>query len=165
MAVVTVKSTSTTNRDSGIQSGSFLNAANPRATTETVAVANGDSIASTFRVVRIPSNARITSASIFCTAITSAAADVGLYQTARYGGAVVDADFFSAAQTLATASGGINVMNGNLLSGANSANRNKRVWELLGLTSDPGREYDVVLTLTAAATAAGTAGLEVGYVV
>jgi hypothetical protein len=164
MAVVAVKSTSITNRDAGTQSASFVNASNIRSTSDTVAVANGDSIASTLRVVRVPSNARITRATLFCTAITSAAADVGLYQTATYGGAVVDADFFAAAQTIATASGAINVLSGNLLSGANSANRNKRVWEVLGLTSDPGREYDVVLTLTAAATAAGTAGLEVEYV-
>jgi hypothetical protein len=164
MAVVAVKSTSITNRDSGNQSPSYVNAANSRTTTDTVAITNGDSIASVFRVCRIPSNARIKSVSLFCTAITSGAADVGLYQTATYGGAVVDADFFTAAQTIATASGGISVMSGNLLSGANSANRNKRVWEVLGLTSDPGREYDVALTLTAAAAATGTAGLEVEYV-
>lgn len=164
MAVVAVKSTSITNRDAGTQSPSYVNAANTRSTSDIVTVTNGDSIASVFRVVRIPSNARIKSVSLFCTAITSGAADVGLYQTATYGGAVVDADFFTAAQTIATASGGINVMNGNLLSGANSANRNKRVWEILGLSSDPGREYDVALTLTAAAAATGTAGLEVEYV-
>lgn len=164
MAVVAVKSTSTTNRDAGNQSPSYVNAANDRSALDTVAVTNGDSIASVFRVCRIPSNARISRVTLFCTAITSGAADVGLYQTATYGGAVVDADFFIAAQTIATASGAINVMNGNLLSGANSANRNKRVWEVLGLTSDPGRDYDVALTLTAAAAATGTAGLEVEYV-
>jgi hypothetical protein len=164
MAVVAVKSTSITNRDAGTQSPSYVNAANTRTTIDTVPVANGDSIASVLRVCRIQSNARLGRVTLFNTAITGAAADIGLYQIALYGGAVVDADFFSAAQSLAAAATGTNVMSGNLLSGANSANRNKRLWEILGLPSDPGREYDVALTLTAAATAAGTAGLEVEYV-
>ena len=43
-------------------------------------------------------------------------------------------------------------------------NGEKRVWEALGLSTDPGKEYDVVLGLTAAADAAGTVLVRV-YVV
>ena len=35
-------------------------------------------------------------------------------------------------------------------------NGEKRVWEALGLTADPHKEYDLALTLTAASDAAGT---------
>lgn len=126
------------------------------------AVTNTASIASIIRLVRIQSNARLTCLSLFCTAITSAAGDVGLYRTADDGGAVVDADAFIAAQTLAAASPGINVIGGNLLS---PANREKRLWEALGLSADPNTYYDIAVTLTAAATAAGTMGIEVGWTI
>lgn len=164
MAVVTLTSTNLATRNSGV----LVNAANASVRTEAVVdqmnVNNTDSIASTFRIVRVPSNAIITSATLFNGAVTGAAADVGLYQTAANGGAVVDADFFAAAQSIATASAGVNVLGGNTAT-YGPANRNKRIWEVLGLTADPMREYDVVLTLTAAATATAPAGLSMTYVV
>lgn len=125
-----------------------------------IELANGDSIGSTYRMVRVPSNARIVRVAICCDAITSGAADIGLYRTAADGGAVVDADFFASAQSIATAllantdvtheAGGSGNQNGEI------ANAEKRLWEVLGLTSDPGIFYDIALTLTAATTAAGT---------
>lgn len=146
--------------------GQLVNAAQAGASPESfvgqVAVANGDSIASIFRLARVPSNARMSSLAVFCTAITSAAANVGLYQTEANGGAVVDADFFIAAQTIASASPGLNVIGGNVLS---PANREKRIWEALGLAADPQRNYDIALTLTAAATAGGFVGIEGSYVI
>lgn len=160
MAVVNLKSAAITDGDAG----KLVNAATAGAWAESFVgiapVANGDSIGSTYRLARIPSNARMADLAVFCTAITGAAADIGLYQTASNGGAVVDADFFVAAQTIAAASAGINVLGGNVLS---PANREKRVWEALGLTADPQRQYDITATLTAAATAAGTVGVEGKY--
>jgi hypothetical protein len=44
------------------------------------------------------------------------------------------------------------------------ANMEKRVWQLLGLSSDPGIEYDVTGTLVAAAAAAGAACVTVEVV-
>lgn len=164
MAVVNLKSTAITARDAGQLVNAPANSSPVEALVDIVAVTNGDSIASTFRVLRIPSNAIVTDASVFCTAITTGAADVGLYQTAANGGAVVDADFFAAAQSIATASAGINVLGANTAT-YGPANRAKRVWEVLGLTADPIRDYDVVLTLTGAATASGTAGLSLKYTV
>lgn len=162
MAVVNLKSASVTAHDAGTSVNSSESNGIIRSDVGLAAVANGDSIASTIRLCRIPSNARVAALSLFCTAITSAAADVGLYQTAGNGGAVVDADFFAAAQTLAAASAGINVIGGNALA---PANRTKRLWEALGLTVDPGRDYDVTLTLTAAATAAGTVGADMLFTI
>lgn len=164
MAVVNITGTNLTTRNSGV----MVNAANASVRTEAVVdqvtVTNTDSIASTYRVARLPSNAIVASARLFTGAVTGAAADIGLYQTAANGGAVVDADFFIAAQSIATASADINILGGNTAT-YGPANRNKRIWEVLGLTADPQRDYDVVFTLTAAATATAQAGVSITYVV
>lgn len=162
MAVVQTNSAQITARNSGVLANAAQVGASVESAVAQVALANGDSIGSVLRFVRIPSNARIVDLRLFNTAVTAGAGDVGLYQTAGNGGAVVDADFFSAAASIATASAGTSVAFGNLLS---PANRDKRVWEALGLASDPGRDYDVAITLTAATTAAGTAGVDVSYVI
>lgn len=162
MAVVNLKSASVTAHDAGTAVNSAESNGILRTDVGIVAAANGDSIASTYRLCRVPSNARISALSLFCTAITSGAADIGLYQTAANGGAVVDADFFIAAQSIATASPGLNVIGGNALA---PANRTKRLWEALGLPTDPGRDYDITATLTAAAAAAGTFGCDAAFTV
>lgn len=163
MAVVALKSTAITQADAFALTNPYLSKAQLQETEGFSAVANGDSIGSTYRLARIPSNARMSSVKIFNTAITSGAADVGLYQTAANGGAVVDADFFTAAASIASAAAnGTEVAGGNVLS---VANREKRIWELLGLAADPNRYYDVALTLTAATTAAGSVAMQVQFVV
>lgn len=168
MAVVTVKSSQITNRDATpvVLSNGRLTRSPVQHARGKVSIANGDSIASKYLVCSIPSNAipvsvRITSPDIGTTTI----ADVGLYQTTANGGAVVDADFFGSAVSLsggALAKSDITNENGAI---ATPANSEKPVWELLGLTSDPNRDYDVALTLTAAADAAGDVLVEVDYVV
>lgn len=162
MAVVQTKSQGITAQDSYTTVNSNVQQGGMRSDVGVAPVANGDSIASVIRLVRVQSNARITGAHLFCTAITGAAGDVGLYRTAADGGAVVDADFFTAAQTLATAAVTINVTGGNVLA---PVNREKRLWEALGLAADPVTYYDVAVTLTAAATAAGTVGIELNWTI
>jgi hypothetical protein len=100
---------------------------------------------------------RPVSLTLFCDAITSAAGDLGLYRTASDGGAVVSQTLFASAQSIASAiTLGTNVR----FEQDDVANVEKRVWELLGLSADPNLEYDVTLTLTAAATAGGTISLQ-----
>ena len=164
MAVVTTKSAGITNRDATpavLSNSSVVKAALQKAA-GVVAIANGDSIGSKFIVCSIPSNAVISSCVISAPDIgTTTAADVGLYQTTANGSAVVDADFFKAAVSL---NGGAitksEIVNGNIVT---VANMEKRLYEHLSLTSDPGITYDVVLTLTGAADAAGSAVVEVFY--
>lgn len=165
MAVVNTKSSSITNRDAtpSVASNSRLTKANVMEGFGFVAVANGDSIASTLRFCSIPSNARPSQLLLSCTAITSGAGDVGLYQTADNGGAVVDADFFASAVSIATILSNSDVTRESGI--ITLPNSEKTVWELLGLTADPVRDYDVVMTLTAATTAAGSTALAVRYVV
>lgn len=162
MAVVTVSSTPVANADAKpvvknsakIAEGSLLNSVG------SVALANGDSIGSVYRMVRIRSGCRVDSITMLNDAITSGAADIGLYNTQANGGAVVSQQFFAAAASIATASGGAPVGNLNLMKAAQAT---LRVWEILGLARDPGIEYDVALTLTAATTAAGSVALKASY--
>lgn len=127
-----------------------------------IAAASGDSIGSTYRLVRLPSSARVSQVLLTCSAITTCAADVGLYDTEVNGGAVVDADFFASAQSVASALVNSDVTHEAAVFAITDVE--KPLWKALGLTSDPGKLYDVVATLTAAAGAAGTVGLKVRYV-
>lgn len=162
MAVVNLTSANLTTRNSGVMVNATQAAMSLRATCDQMNVNNTDSIGSTYRLCRISSDSIVIGATLFNGAVTGAAADVGLYQTVANGGAVVDADFFAAAQSIATASAGVNILGGNTAT-YGPANRAKRIWEVLGLTADPQREYDVVLTLTAAATATAPAGVSITY--
>lgn len=167
MAVVTVKSAQITNRDatpSVLNNGRVVRSDIKHAR-GVVAISNGDSIASKFIACSIPSNAVVTSVRLSAPDIgTTTAADVGLYQTTANGGAVVDADFFGSG--VALNAGPYTKTEVSLESGVYSiANQEKAVWDALGLTTDPTRDYDVVLTLTGAADAAGSVLVEVDYVV
>lgn len=164
MAVVTTKSSTITNLDatpvvkckSAIAGGKLYEAVG------TVAVASGDSIASKLKFCRIPSSARVSTISVYCTAVTSAAMDVGIYDTTANGAAVRDASVFASAVSIATAiTTGTEIQNE---SGTTTIDEiEKELWEVLGLTSDPQVMFDVVGTLTAAATAAGSVSLKVQY--
>lgn len=164
MAVVTTKSTAITNRDAtppvknGLQLG-------PRPLYEqvaTVELANGDSIGSKLVLMSLPSNARMSALWLLCDAITSGAADFGIYRTTADGGAVVDADVFASAQSIASAiTTGTNILHESGVT--DIAYIEKPLWQLLGLTADPNVMYDLVATLTAATTAAGTLTVRVSY--
>lgn len=129
------------------------------------------SIASIVRLARVPSNARVSRILLSCDAITSGAADVGVYypQTiAGVAGAVIDVDFFASAQSIAAA-----LVHSDITHEADPADAGvgyghadvaKPLWEALQLTADPGGYFDIALTLTAAATAAGTVALKAQFV-
>lgn len=125
-------------------------------------VSDDASIGSTYRLVRVPSNLRITEITLACDAVTAAAADVGVYDISANGGAVVDADEFASNQSIATASGGISIL---VEAAATDIDKlGKPLWERMGLTADSGKAYDIALTLTSAATDPGTVALTVrGY--
>jgi hypothetical protein len=67
---------------------------------------------------------------------TTVAADVGLYDTAANGGAVVDADFYASAVSFASGPyNAVDVTYEALVAGGSLANGEKRIWEALGLTT------------------------------
>lgn len=168
MAVVAVKSGSITNRDAipSVINGRYLQGGNIQHARGVCSAANGDSIGSTYRFCSIPSNALVNSLRLSCPDIgTTGAMDIGLYRTTADGGAVVDADFFASAVSV---SGGALSKVEQLYESGNGytvAKGEQRVWEALGLTSDPRTQYDIVGTATAAQDAAGAMLVECDYIV
>jgi hypothetical protein len=164
MAVVDVKSPLITNRDANprVSNAATFQGGRVRSACAVVTVTNSDSIASIFRLCTVPSNARIRSVRLYCGAITSAAADIGLYQTTANGGAVVAVGAYATAQTIATA----NALGIECAFEARTIDKAaQRVWQDAGLAADTTREYDICATLTAAATATGFLVVDVEYVV
>jgi hypothetical protein len=132
-----------------------------------VALANGDSIASIIRMCRVPSNCRVARIylKVFGT-ITGAAGDIGVYRYSKEttsAGAVVDVDLFASAQALSTAiPTWTDVTNESATITPLVADQ--PLWQMAGLTSDPGEYLEIAITLTAAAAAAGNVAMEVVYV-
>lgn len=118
------------------------------------------------RFVRVPSNARISEVLISAAdATTAGAINIGIYQTDDYGGAVVDADLFASALDLA--GGPYENLDVTFESDEYTyAESGLPLWEVLGLTADPNREYDVAATVTTLFNGGPTAiALKVRYVV
>ena len=161
MAVVAVKSTLVTNADAlpAVLNSPRVDGGFERIEVATVAITSGDTTASTYRMFRVPSNAVMTDLRIYSPDIgTTTIADIGLYRTAKDGGAVQDADFFASALSLKDgAINGTDVLHEAAV--FTIANSGKELWDALGLTSDPSVFYDVALTLTADADATGTVKL------
>lgn len=163
MAVVALKTTNITTQDTGKPVAVTDHGGRLRAITSTIETGSDDSIGSTYRMARVPSNARIAHIWLMCDAITSGAADVGLYRTAADGGAVADADTYATAHSIATA---INKLPADVAFEARDiANASRRVWQDAGASAETNTEYDIALTLTAATTAAGTLTMTVEYVI
>jgi hypothetical protein len=121
------------------------------------------SISSIIRLCEVPSNCRVSSVRIHSGAQTAGAADVGLYRTNADGGAVVDADFFGSAVSLASA-----VPDTELLTESGVvtiAKMAQPLWQAAGLSADPKCMFDVALTVTTdVTTGAQPVGAHVRYV-
>jgi len=167
MAIVNLKTTQITNDDAKprIPNVTVTDTGVLKESAATQVITNGDSIGSTYRMLRVKSSTRVSSLLLYTDAITAATADVGLYQTTANGGAVVDGDFFATAQALTAAIvTGAEIQFEAAAGVTDIANGEKRIWQQLGLTKDPGVEYDIVLTLTVAAGSTGDVLLKVRFV-
>ena len=164
MAVVNTKSTAISNADA---SPAVLN--NPRVvngflreSVGTVEVAAGDDDTSVFRFVRVPSNARISTVEIACDAITGGTDyDVGVYDTAAAGGAVVSVNLFGDAIDLSSALAFTDVTYET--TPTNKSKVDQELWQLLGLTSDPAKFYDICATGVTVGSGAGTISMRVRF--
>jgi len=160
MAVDALKSTALTNADATPLV--FNNARIQRmplweATGSAQATASA-SIASIYRLVRVPSNARISQVLLSCDGFdTTGLADVGVYASTVDGSAVVDADLFASATSLVTAIVDTNVTHESAVFGIEDAE--KPLWEALGLSADPMVDYDIAVTLTEANGAGNVADI------
>lgn len=168
MAVVNTKSDAVTNRDAIplVLSNPASSMGVLQESSGAVSLVSGDSIASIYRMISVPTNARISSLKLSVTAVTTCAADIGVYRvTSADGtaGAAVDVDFFASAQSLATL-----LINSDLINESTTntpLKQNQPLWQALGVdATDPGGYYDICVTLTAAAGSAGTMCLKAAYV-
>lgn len=170
MATVSLSSTQITNRDASprVRSASRIVKAQLYSSIGTLETSAADDIGSKYNLCSVPSNARMSRLLLSCDSLgTAGAADIGLYQTTENGGAVVDADFFASAQSLTSA-----LAQSDVMLEANGANASigkddleKPLWEIIGLSEDPKRDYDIVMTLTTATIDAGTVTMEALYVI
>lgn len=167
MAVVTTKSGVITNRDAtpAVLNNPSVDGGMLKEAAGTIESVNGDSIGSKYVMCQVPSNARISQVLLYCDDVgTTTVADIGIYQTTANGAAVVDADFFGSAVSIKD--GALNAVDVTHESGVYDIDDvEKPLWSALGLSADPGRFYDVVLTLTAASDSAGTVSLKVKYAI
>lgn len=170
MAVVTTKASAITAGDTaGTVVKKNLQGGILKESVGTLEAVSGDSIASIYRLARVPSNARVSRVLLSCDAITTCAGDVGVYDISGVNsGAVIDVDFFASAQSLATALSNSDITHeadaADAGAGYGQADVEKPLWQALGLSADPGKLYDIAVTLTAAAGSAGTVSLKVQYV-
>lgn len=115
-----------------------------------------DLAGSTYRMGRIKSSAVIYQLRFAATALTAGAISIGLRYPLSgaplYDGSEVSANLFATSIDCSSAVAIADKRYTNLA----LTTAGKRVWELLGLSSDPCVEYDLTLKSTTAATAAGT---------
>lgn len=164
MAVVTVRSNLVTNiaATPPLQNPVTQENARKRASACVATVTNGDSIASQYKMARVMSHWRLINLRLFNGAITSGAANLGLYRTDADGGAVVSAACYAAGASIASAT----TTGTELLFSARPINQlSNLIWQDAGLSADPKLAYDLVFTLTAAATATGFLVLDLNFCV
>lgn len=166
MATEALKSGFITNRDATpkVLSNSSLVGGVLKSAVATLEMGTAD-LGSTYRMVEVPSNCLIHEIKIYADDVgTTGLIDVGVYRNTADGGAVVDADFFASAFDIKTAAvNGTDITHESAVFGLEDAE--KPLWQALGLSSDPGYIYDIVITSTEAASAGGTLTLKVKYVI
>jgi hypothetical protein len=165
MGVVNTKSTAITNADasSRVPNSPYIERGLLQSSVAKVNIAAADSNTSTYRLMRLSSSMRLHSLKLLFDAITGGTSfKLGLYDTAANGGAAVSSALFGNAIDL---SGG-NVQGQEVLNQNNSiANMEKRIWELLGLSADSFKDYDLVLTATTIGTSGGNVAALATYVI
>lgn len=162
MAVVTKYGTGA--RDPGgtlRQIDGIFAAAELRALISQITITNGDSANSIYYLGEVPADAILDpDASYDYQAITSVASiDVGFYQPLGKGGAVIAGANLIAADDV-TAAGAQTLKGHGTLT---TANGHKRVWELAGLSVNPGGNIAIGAKINNAATATGVINWRMKY--
>lgn len=165
MGVVNTKSTAITNADasSRVPNSPYIERGAVQSSVAKVNIAATDSNTSTYRLCRLSSNMRMQAIKLLFDAITGGTSfKLGIYDTAANGGAVVSQALFGSALDLSAGNvTGLEVLNQN-----NSiANMEKRLWELLGLSADPFKDYDLVLSAVTIGTSGGNVAALASFVV
>jgi hypothetical protein len=154
MSVVTKYGTGARDPASLVAIEALRAAAESRVINSLISITNGDSIASKFMIGEVPADALLSpGGTLYFDALTGATdCDVGLAYP--NGGAMIVADCIVNGHDMHTA--GSTTLAAATGSGlATATNMAKKAWELAGLTSNPGGNLALWLTLNAAATATG----------
>ncbi len=173
MAVdLTLKSTAIANREAtprvlnnpGLGSGARAKIASGYLASVTASL----SIGSIIRMVSVPSNGIVKDIQLQSGAQTAGAFDIGVYRTNGDGGAVVDADFFTSAISLASALAfGAVASHVMIESGTyTSAKQQQPLWQALGMSTDPKADLDICMTVatTDVTTGTGAVAMDVTYI-
>jgi len=167
MAIVNTKSTEITALDllTGKKVSPLYGGCRPIIKAATVEVAAADDPTSVYRFFRVHSSWRMALLFLANDAIASGTSyDIGLHQIAENGGAVLDADFWGSAVSMASARSVWTEISaeGVTTPGANPANCEKAIWEqnIAVTATDPNRWYDVTMTANVIGSAAGTISLQ-----
>ena len=175
MAVDHVKSTPVTNADASpaVQNTAGTGGPAPMKVTSsgTVLGVASSSTDATYQFVRVPSNAKVKALFFESNAQAAGTIDIGVYYatdgligkpTSLLAANAIDQDFFATAIAVTALSQPTNVINE---SGTNTpAKQNQPLWQALGLSADPGGNFDIVGTVvTAITTGTGYMGLTAFY--
>jgi len=165
MATVHLKSGQVTNATASprVINNPGVAGAEVRRTTGIITNSAADDVGSTYRYVRVPSNAIIKTLRFWSAASgATGQLNVGLYQTAENGGAVVDADLFASA--IDPGGGALAAVDITHESGEYTfAESLLPLWQVIGLTADPVRDYDIAATVSEIMADAVSHKLDVEY--
>ncbi len=167
MAVVNTKSTMITNADATplVINSPIIDKGNLFESIGSVEVAAADDDTSVFRMVRLPSGARISQILFANDAITGGTGyDFGLYRSAKDDGAVVDDDLFLSGVDFSSARAQWTDLMFESASFDHADVENK-LWEHLSLSEDPFFDYDLCFTGDTVGTGAGTLTVMVRWVI
>lgn len=168
MAIVDRKSTFITNATATprVLTNSAVSEGRLRSCGGTITPATDDSATSVFRFCRVPSNARVRGVYVTAADFTTAGAvNIGLHATQDDGtGAVVDADLFASALDLS--GGPFTHLDVTFESGEYTvAEADQLLWQVLGLSADPQKWYDVTATISTNFNGGQAIRIDVDYVV
>lgn len=176
MATFNILSTVIGNRDAvpKVLTDAFVSGGAARAV-EGYVQTNGaaDGAGSIYRMFSVPSNARVHSIDLQSDALaTGCTLDVGVYYptyipvgaglSAANASAVINTQFFTSAIAASNANAITNVTNQS--TNNTIVKQELPLWSAIGLTSDPGIELDICVTVHAAVAAQGYIGLKGVYV-
>ena len=176
MTVYNVKSTLITNRDSvpEVLTDALVSGGDMKESSGYVQTgSSADAATSTYRLCSVPSKARVTSVVLTTDALgTGAALDIGVYYptfiplgsglSASSAAAVINTQLFGSA---IAASSAITETNEIAQSGVVTlAKQELSLWNLAGLSSDPGIDLDICVNVQTAIELQGYIGLKVRYV-
>lgn len=176
MATFNIKSAIITNRDATpkVLTDSYLQGGELKSFFGRVTTGAADGVGSIYRMGHVPSNARISSIRMGNDALaTGCTLGVGVYYPTfipagaglaqSLASTVIGTTFFASAVAASDVTALTDITNESLL--FTLAKQEKCLWEALGLTSDPGIDLDICITVAGAVAAAGDIGLHCSYAI